>query len=219
MYFLFRARGDRIFSVTVLLRDKIRGSGYDEFVPVWDKLPLMPETAPSDPRLGKGEFTELAALARQYAGELKIRQIEIKTGVNRSTVSRILQGHAVNPAFLIQFAAGFRRASNPLLKAMGEDERFPDPTAPKEEISPSDQLLIDVSPTAELLGVSPETLASCVQDADIVGALKYVLENRVPGKIVLKWRRESGLYEGMMEGLRKSGAIRKRPAKKPESKD
>jgi hypothetical protein len=87
-------------------------------------MTLMPRTPRAEPT---GELLELAQLARDYAGELSLRQLVIKTGVNRQSLSRLMNGWPVEPATLLAFAVGLRRPVNPLREALGKSPIFPDP--------------------------------------------------------------------------------------------
>jgi transcriptional regulator with XRE-family HTH domain len=153
----------------------------------------------------KGEFPELARIAREYAGSLTLQQINLRTGMNRQSIANLLNGSSVGPAMLVAFAAGLKRPVNPLREAMNLPVILPDPTALiDDDESPS------VSVVAERMGVSLDTLLVQSLNPAVMSGVKLVLEREIPAVMIERWEENNARYEGMMDGLRRSGAVKKR---------
>ena len=170
-----------------------------------------------DNRKGKGEFADLSSIARAYAGNLKtVDEIASRTGINRMTVNRILNGHGVNQAFLFQYAIAFQKPVNPLLKAIGEPERHPDPCSPLGDLAPEEARLRELLPAADLVKTSPEALATALQNPDVAATVKFVVEEQLPIKDFAKQRKYAEFYLSFLEGMKKSRAVKKRRAIKTD---
>lgn len=153
----------------------------------------------------KGEFPELARIAREYAGNLTLQQINLRTGMNRQSISNILNGTSVGPAMLIAFAAGLKRPVNPLRQAMNLPVILPDPTALIEN-----EDLPSVAVVADRIGVSLDALMQQTLDPAVMSGVKLVLEREIPAVMIERWEENNARYEGMMEGLKRSGTIKQR---------
>lgn len=119
---------------------------------------------------------ELARLARRCAGGLSTRQLEMRTGVNRSTISRLLRGMAVSAISLSAFAAGMGCDVNELRLAAGMDEIHPR----KRETLESFGTMVDASPYLYALCESHIVTADAV--GDITSKGHQVRAVRVDGR-------------------------------------
>lgn len=105
---------------------------------------------------GRGETPNeaLRELARRCAGNLTTRQIEQKTGVNRSTLSRLLRGFSVSGSSIAAFAAGLGCDVNAMRRAAGLEEISPRRRDPLEaygqivDAAPYLYALSDVKPAS-----------------------------------------------------------------------
>jgi transcriptional regulator with XRE-family HTH domain len=163
-----------------------------------------------------GDFPALAEVARSYAGGLTLRQIELKTGISRTTISYLLRGRGVGIGTLTAFAAALGRPTNPLREAMGLEPIFPDPTAEGTETS-HEAHLREVTPVANYIGVPPEEFAGDVRNAELMDAVKFVLELRLRRSDLQRWQKNNSRYLGLMEAIRLQQKARsKKPVRRPK---
>jgi transcriptional regulator with XRE-family HTH domain len=159
-----------------------------------------------------GEHLELARVAREYVGDLTLHQMAQKTGVNRQSIANVLNGESVGPAMLIAFAAALGRPTNPLREAMNLPPIFPDPTAS----AATDRF----AQLAEKLGVPVHELAEDMENAELMDAVKFVLDLRVRRSDLQRWQKNNSLYLGIREAIRLQQKARsKKPVRRPKPSD